>query len=102
MTLGKLKLLFQRINDIAMNNNHLEIEKKYIKNLKEQMDVAGVENEEQEKYLKEMEEKVNISIEVNNLAEEDIFKIGDSQIASKIGINYETDDGMTDLNTKIN
>ena len=101
-TLGQLKLLFQRINDIAMNNNHLEIEQKYIKNLKEQMDVAGVEDEEKEKYLKKMEEKVRISIEVNKLADKDIFKIDDTQIASKLGINYETADGTTDSNTKIN
>ena len=101
-TLGQLKLLFQRINDIAMNNNHLEIEKKYIKNLKEKMEVAGVEDEEKEKYLKEMEEKVRISIEVNKLADKDIFKIPDTQIASKLGINYETADGTTDSNIKIN
>ena len=85
-----------------MNNNHLEIEQKYIKNLKEQMDVAGVEDEEKEKYLKKMEEKVRISIEVNKLADKDIFKIDDTQIASKLGINYETADGTTDSNTKIN
>ena len=85
-----------------MNNNHLEIEKKYIKNLKEQMEVAGVEDEEKEKYLKEKEEEVRISIEVNKLADKDIFKIDDTQIASKLGINYETADGTTDSNTKIN
>ena len=80
----------------------MKIEQKYIKNLKEQMDVAGVEDEEKEKYLKEMEEKVRISIEVNKLADKDIFKIPDTQIASKLGINYETADGTTDSNTKIN
>ena len=66
------------------------------------MDVAGVEDEEKEKYLKKMEEKVRISIEVNKLADKDIFKIDDTQIASKLGINYETADGTTDSNTKIN
>ena len=85
-----------------MNNNHLEIEKKYIKNLKEQMEVAGVEDEEKEKYLKEKEEEVRISIEVNKLADKDIFKIADTQIASKLRINYETCDGTTDSDTKIN
>ena len=101
----KLKNLTQRINDIAMNNNHLEIEQKYIHCLKEEMETFGIKNEEQENYLKEMEEKIKIYIEVNKFSEEDIFQFDDSQIASKLGIIipcYETDDGMNDLSIKIN
>ena len=101
----KLKNLTQRINDIAMNNNYLEIEQKYIRSLKEEMGTVGIKNEEQENYLKEMEEKIKIYMEVNKFSEEDIFKFDDSQIASKLGIImpfYETDDGMSDLSTKIN
>ena len=96
----KLKNLTQRINDIAMNNNHLEIEQEYIHSLKQK-----IKNEEQENYLKEMEEKIKIYIEVNKFSEEDIFQFDDSQIASKLGIIipcYETDDGMNDLSIKIN
>ena len=88
-----------------MNNNHLEIEQKYIRSLKEEMGTVGIKNEEQENYLKEMEEKIKIYMEVNKFSEEDIFKFDDSQIASKLGIImpfYETDDGMSDLSTKIN
>ena len=101
----KLKNLTQRINDIAMNNNHLEIEQKYIRSLKEEMETVGIKNEEQENYLKEMEEKIKIYIEVNKFSEEDIFQFDDSQIASKLGIIipcYETNDGMSDLSIKIN
>ena len=100
----KLKNLTQRINDIAMNNNHLEIEQKYIRSLKEEMETVGIKNEEQENYLKEMEEKIKIYIEVNKFSEEDIFQYDDSQIASKLGIIipcYEIDDEMSDLNIKI-
>ena len=88
-----------------MNNNHLEIEQKYILSLKQQMEEVGVENKEQEEYLKEMEEKIKISQEVNKFNEEDIFKMNDAEIASKLGINipcYETDDGMTDFSIKLN
>ena len=88
-----------------MNNNHLEIEQKYIRSLKEEMETVGIKNEEQENYLKEMEEKIKIYIEVNKFSEEDIFQFDDSQIASKLGIIipcYETNDGMSDLSIKIN
>ena len=104
-TMMKLKNLTQRINDIAMNNNHLEIEEKYLKSLKEEMEQVRIKNDEQDKYLKEMEEKIKIYKEVNKIPEEDIFQLDDSQIASKFGIiipSYETDDGMTDLSIKIN
>ena len=89
LILIKLKSITQRINDIAMNNKHIDIEEKYISNLKEEMEKSGIKNEKQENYLKEMEENHKLFKEANKLSEEDIFKLDDSKLASKLGMEIQ-------------
>ena len=76
----------QRINDIAMNKKHLDIENEYIDSLEKEMQKIGIKNDEQTKLLEGMKEKNRIFKEVNEISEEDIFKLDDCKIASKLGI----------------
>ena len=85
-TLVKLQKYSQRINDIAMNKKHLDIENEYIDSLEKEMQRIGIKNDEQTKLLEGMKEKNRIFKEVNEISEEDIFKLDDCKIASKLGI----------------
>ena len=82
----KLKRISEKINDIAMNNNHLKTEDEYIDSLKDKMEEIGIKDEEQEKALKKMKENNRIFREVNQLNEKDIIKLDDSQLAEKLGV----------------
>lgn len=82
----RLKGISEKINDIAMNNNHLKTEDEYIDSLKDKMEEIGLKDEEQEKALKKMKENNRIFREVNNLNEKDIMKLDDSQLAEKLGV----------------
>ena len=85
-TLVKLQKCSQRINDIALNKKHLDIENEYIDSLEEEMKEIGIKDDNQKKMLVEMKEKNRIFKEVNRISEEDIFKLDDCTIASKLGI----------------
>lgn len=82
----KLKGISQKINDIAMNNNHLKTEDEYIDSLKDKMEEIGLKDEEQKKALKKMKEDNRIFREVNQLNEKDIMNLDDSQLAAKLGV----------------
>ena len=82
----KLKGISQKINDIAMNNNHLKTEDEYIDSLKDKMEEIGLKDEEQKKALKKMKENNRIFREVNQLTEKDIMSLDDSQLAAKLGV----------------
>ena len=82
----KLKAISEKINDIAMNNNHLKTEDEYIDSLKDKMEEIGIKDEEQQKALKKMKENNRIFREVNKLDEKDIMKLDDSQLAEKLGV----------------
>jgi hypothetical protein len=82
----KLKRVSKRINDIAMNNNHLKTEDEYIDSLKDKMEEIGIKDEEKEKALKKMKENNRIFREVNQLNEKEIMKLDDSQLAEKLGV----------------
>jgi len=85
-TLVKLQKYSQRINDIALNKKHLDIENEYIDELEEKMKEIGIKDDNQKKLLEEMKEKNRIFKEFNKISEEDIFKLDDYTIASKLGI----------------
>ena len=82
----KLKGISDKINDIAMNNNHLKTEDEYIDSLKDKMEEIGLKDEEQEKALKKMKENNRIFREVNSLNEKDLISIDDSELAKRLGV----------------
>ena len=82
----KLKHISQKIEDIAMNNSHLKTQDEYIDSLKDKMEQIGLKDEEQKKDLKRMKENIKIFREVNQLKEEEVMSLDDSQLAEKLGI----------------
>ncbi len=85
-TLVKLQKCSQRINDIALNKKHLDIENEYIDALEKEMKEIRIIDDNQKKMLEEMKEKNRILKDINRISEEYIFKLDDYTIDSKLGI----------------
>ena len=81
----KLKYILQKLEDIAINNNNLNAKYdiiNYYINLAEEW---GIYNGELKKDLKKMKENIKIIREINNLKEEEILNLNDSQLIEKLG-----------------
>mgnify|MGYP006873136598 CR=1 FL=1 len=50
------------------------------------MEQIGLKDEEQKRDLKRMKENIKIFREVNQLKEEEVLKLDDSQLAEKLGV----------------
>jgi len=82
----KLKSISNKINDIAMNNNHLKTEEEYIDSLEDNIKEVGFKDEEQKKLLEQQKNCIRIFKETNNLNEKEIMNLNDSQLAEKLKI----------------
>ena len=82
LNLVKLQSLYEQINFIAMNTNHLIIESKYIDSLFKKMEEMGKKNEKQIKMLNEIKENNKI---FNDIKDIDFSKLDYTQIAAKLG-----------------
>ena len=69
-----------------MNNNHLKTQDKYIDSLKDKMDQIGMNDEQQKNNLKKMKENIKIFREVNELKEDEVMSLNDSDLAKKFGV----------------
>ena len=79
----KLKLLSQKIQDIAINNTYLKIKDEYIDFVRDRMRENEEYDKEQEKELKKMKENIKILKEVNDLREDEVSNMDDSQLIKK-------------------
>ena len=82
----RLKNISNKINDIAMNNNHLKTEEEYIDNLESNMKEIGIEDNEQKRFLKEQKDLIKVFRETNKLDDEELMKFDVSQLADKLKI----------------
>ena len=82
----RLQNISQKIEDFAMNNNHLKTQDKYIDSLKDKMDQIGMNDEQQKNNLKKMKENIKIFREVNELKEDEVMSLNDSDLAKKLGV----------------
>ena len=82
----KLQRISEKINDIALNNNHSKTEDEYIDSLKDKMEEVGLNDVDQKNALNEMKEKNRIFREINGLNKEELLKLDDSQIAKRLSI----------------
>ena len=80
----RLKNISNRINDIAMNNNHLQTEEEYIDSLEENMKEVGIKDEEQKNFLKEQKDCIRLFREANKLDDKELMKLDDSALADKL------------------
>ncbi len=89
-TLTRLHSCYQKINDIAMNNNHLKTEDEYIDSLKDNMIEIGIEDKEQIEKLKQIKENNRIFRESIKLSENELINIDESELKDKLGFIFQT------------
>ena len=82
----KLQNISQKIEELAMNNKHLKTQDEYIDSLTDKMEQIGLNDEEKKRDLKKMKENIKIFKEVNQLKEDDVKNLNDSQLAEKLGV----------------
>lgn len=84
----RLHSCYQKINDIAMNNNHLKTEDEYIDSLKDNMIEIGIEDKEQIEKLKQIKENNRIFRESIKLNEKDLINLDESELKDKLGLIF--------------
>ena len=82
----KLQGFYQKINDIAMNNNFMKTEDEYIDSLSAQMKEIGYKDQEQIYKLRQVKENNRIFRESLKLKQEELINLSDSELAEKLSI----------------
>ena len=82
----RLKNISNKINDIAMNNNHLKTEEEYIDSLEDNMKEVGIKDEEQRRLLQEQKNCIKVFRETSKLDDKELMKLDDSQLAAKLNV----------------
>ena len=86
ITILKLQNLTERINDIAMNNNHLKNEDEYIDDLMDKMDKMNIRDKEKIKKIKNIKENNRIIREALNLDKNTLANMSYSQLVDRLRI----------------
>ena len=86
----RLHSCYQKINDIAMNNNHIKTEDEYIDSLKDNMNEIGIDDKEQIEKLKQIKENNRIFRESIKLSENELINLDESELKSKLGLIFQT------------
>ena len=85
----KLQSYYQKINDIAMNNNFMKTEDEYIDSLKSNIEQIGYEDSEQIKILNKIKEDNKIFQEAIKLKKDDLINLNDSQLIEQLNSVFE-------------
>lgn len=83
-TILKLQRLTEKINDIAMNNNHLKNEDDYIDDLMEKMEKMNMKDKDQIERIKKIKETNRIIKETLNLDKKSLESMSDSQLSETL------------------
>jgi len=86
----KLQSISEKINDIAMNNNHLKNEEEYIDDLMDKMDKMNIKEEDKIAKIKKIKESNNIFKNAVKMDRNELIKLNDSQLAEKLKIIIPT------------
>ena len=86
----KLQSISEKINVIAMNNNHLKNEEDYIDDLMEKMDKMNIKEEDKIQKIKKIKESNNIFKNAVKMDRNELIKLNDSQLAEKLKIIIPT------------
>ena len=79
-TLTRLHSCYQKINDIAMNNNYLKTEDEYIDSLKDNIAEIGIDDKEQIEKLNQIKENNRIFRESIKLSEKELINLDESKL----------------------
>lgn len=82
-TIYNLQRISQKINDIAMNNNHLKTEDEYIEDLINKMDKMNLNDKEKIEKIKKIKENNNIFKNAVKLTRSELLNLNAEQLAEK-------------------
>ena len=83
-TILKIQSLNEKVNEIAMNNNHIKNEEQYIDDLLDKMDKMNIKDKAQIENIKKIKETNRIIKEALALDKIALAKMDDSQISQTI------------------
>ena len=85
----KLQSYYQKINDIAMNNNFMKTEDEYIDSLKSNIEQIGYKDIEQIKILNKIKEDNKIFQKAIKLKKDDLVNLNESQLIEQLNGIFE-------------
>ncbi len=91
----KLQNISEKINDIAMNNNHIKNEDEYIDDLMEKMDKMNIKEKDKIEKIKKIKEEHKIFKAAINLPRETLLKMDDAKLAETLKVMIPTKKGNT-------
>ena len=83
-TIYNLQRISQKINDIAMNNNHLKTEDEYIEDLINKMDKMNLNDKEKIEKIKKIKENNNIFKKAVKLNRNELLNLSDKELSEKL------------------
>ena len=86
----KLQRISEKINDIAMNNNHLKTEEEYIDDLMDKMDKMNIREKDKIEKIKEIKKSNEIFKKAIKMDRNELLKLDDSQLAEKLKVIIPT------------
>ena len=81
-----LQKISEKINDIAMNNNHLKTEDEYIDDMINKMDKLNINEKEKIARIQQIKQNNKIFKNAVNLNREELLKLDNKQLAEKLKI----------------
>ena len=91
----KLQNISEKINAIAMNNNHIKNEDEYIDDLMEKMDKMNIKEKDKIEKIKKIKEDHKIFKEANKIPKETLLKMDDAELAETLKVMIPTKKGNT-------
>ena len=79
-----LQKISEKINDIAMNNNHLKTEDEYIEDLINKMDKLNLNEKEKIEKIKKIKENNNIFKKAVKLNRNELLNLSDKELSEKL------------------
>ncbi len=82
----KLQGISEKINNLAMNNNHIKTEDEYIDDLMEKMDKMNIKDKEKIAKMKKIKETNSIYKKTLGINKNELLNISDEELAKKLSI----------------
>ena len=83
-TIYNLQKISEKINDIAMNNNHLKTEDEYIEDLINKMDKLNLNEKEKIEKIKKIKKNNNIFKKAVKLNRNELLNLSDKELSEKL------------------
>ena len=86
----RLQSISQKINDIALNNNHIKNEDEYMDDLMEKMNKMNIKEKDKIEKIKKIKKTNQIFMEAVKMDRNELLKLDESQLAEKLKVIIPT------------